>query len=188
VLNTDQNFGLGHTLWVHRGKFGGVLNGVDYDVWNPEIDPFIARRYTIDSLDFKYENKRALRERFWLRDGFKPIVAYVGRLDGQKGVHLLRHALFYSLRNGAQFVLLGVSPEPGINGSFRHLKHYLNNNPDCHLEFRFDTGLAHLVYAGADVLVAPSNWGTLRSGPDDRAEIWDSPDRALGRRPGRYDL
>ena len=37
ALNTDQNFGLGHTLWIHRGKFGGVLNGVDYDVWNPEI-------------------------------------------------------------------------------------------------------------------------------------------------------
>jgi glycogen synthase len=32
-------------LWVHRGKFGGVLNGVDYDAWNPEVDPFIARRY-----------------------------------------------------------------------------------------------------------------------------------------------
>ena len=39
ALNTGQNFGLGHTLWTHRGKFGGVLNGVDYDVWNPEIDP-----------------------------------------------------------------------------------------------------------------------------------------------------
>ena len=61
---------------------------------------FIARRYTVESIDLKYENKRALRERFWLRDGFKPIVAYIGRLDGQKGVHLVRHALFYSLWNG----------------------------------------------------------------------------------------
>ena len=76
ALSTDQNFGLGHTLWVHRGKFGGVLNGLDYDVWNPEIDPFIAQRYSAASLDLKYDNKRALRERLWLRDGFKPIVAY----------------------------------------------------------------------------------------------------------------
>lgn len=158
ALNTDMGCGLGPTLRVHRGKFGGVLNGVDYDVWNPEIDPFIARRYTIDSLDPKYENKRALRERFWLRDGFKPIVAYVGRLDSQKGVHLIRHALFYSLSNGAQFVLLGSSPEPSINSYFWHLKHYLNDNPDCHLELRFDAELAHLVYAGADLLVVPSNY------------------------------
>ncbi len=158
ALNTDQNFGLGHTLWTHRGKFGGVLNGIDYQVWNPEIDSLIARRYTIDSLDLKYNNKRALRERFWLRDGFKPIVAYVGRLDSQKGVHLVRHALFYSLWNGAQFVLLGPSPEASINGYFWHLKHYLNDNPDCHLELRFDSELAHLVYAGADLLVVPSNF------------------------------
>ena len=39
VMNTDQGLGLAHTLWIHRGKFGGVLNGVDYDVWNPEVDP-----------------------------------------------------------------------------------------------------------------------------------------------------
>ncbi len=156
VLDTDQNFGLGHTLWAHRGKFGGVLNGVDYDTWNPEIDPLINRRYGVDSLDLKYDNKHVLRERFWLRDGFRPIVAYVGRLDGQKGVHLIRHALFYSLWNGAQFVLLGPSPEPSINGYFWHLKRYLNDHPDCHLELRFDAELAHLVYAGADILVVPS--------------------------------
>lgn len=158
ALNTDQNFGLGHTVWVHRGKFGGILNGVDYDAWNPEIDPIIARRYGIELLDLKYDNKRALRERLWLRDGFKPIVAYVGRLDSQKGVHLVRDALFHSLRNGAQFVLVGPSPEPAINDSFWRLKHDLNDNPDCHLELRFDLELAHLVYAGADLLVVPSHY------------------------------
>ena len=55
--------------------FGGVLNGVDYDVWNPEIDPFIPRRYGPDSIDDKYVNKHVLRERFMLRDEYKPIVA-----------------------------------------------------------------------------------------------------------------
>jgi starch synthase len=158
AMNTEQGMGLAHTLWVHRGKFGGVLNGVDYAVWNPEVDPFIARRYSVDSLNLKYENKRALRDRFWLRDGLKPIVAYVGRLDSQKGVHLVRHAIFYSLWNGAQFVLLGPSPDPSINGYFWHLKHYLNDNPDCHMELSFDADLAHLVYAGADILIMPSNY------------------------------
>jgi starch synthase len=158
AMNSEQGLGLGHTLWVHRGKFGGVLNGIDYGVWNPEIDPLIARRYSPDAVDEKYENKRALRRRFWLRDDYKPIVAYVGRLDGQKGVHLVRHALFYSLWNGAQFVLLGPSPDPSIDGHFWHLKHYLNDSPDCHLELGFDADLAHLIYAGADILVMPSNY------------------------------
>ena len=158
AMNTDQGLGLGHTLWIHRAKFGGVLNGIDYDVWNPEVDPFIARRYSADSLDLKYENKRALRQRFWLRDSFKPIVAYIGRLDGQKGVNLVRHALFYSLHNGAQFLLVGPSPDPSIDGLFSHLKHFLNDNPVCHLELGFDRDLAHLVYAGADMLVMPSNY------------------------------
>lgn len=158
AAGTDQNFGLGHTLWVHRGKFGGVLNGVDYDMWNAEIDPLIPSRYGISSLDDKYDNKRALRERFWLRDGFKPIVAYVGRLDSQKGVDLLRHALFYTLANGGQFVLLGPSSDPAIERQFWQLKHELNDNPDCHLELRFDAELSHLIYAGADLLVVPSRY------------------------------
>ncbi len=55
-------------------------------------------------------------------------------------------------------MLLGPSPESSINGYFWHLKHYLNDNPDCHLELRFDAELAHLVYAGADLLVALSNY------------------------------
>ncbi|MGD0106462.1 MAG: glycogen synthase [Rhodopila sp.] len=158
ALTTEQNFGLGQTLWIHRDKFGGVLNGVDYEVWNPEIDPLIPRRYGVDSLDQKSDNKRALRERFFLRDGFKPIVAYVGRLDSQKGVDLLRHALFYTLANGGQFVLLGPSADPAISEEFWQLKRELNDDPDCHLELRFDAELPHLIYAGADLLVMPSRF------------------------------
>jgi starch synthase len=153
---TDQGYGLGHTLQVHGDKFGGVLNGVDYEVWNPETDRFIPYRYGVDTLQDKYGNKDALRDRFWLRKDYKPIVAYVGRLDQQKGVHLIRHALFYALWNGAQFVLLGTSPERDISNYFWHLKNYLNDSPDCHLELGFDEDLSHLIYAGADMVVVPS--------------------------------
>jgi starch synthase len=156
TATSDQNFGLGHTLWVHREKYAGILNGVDYDVWNPETDPFIPRRFGIKSLNGKDENKRALRDRFWLREGLTPIVAYVGRLDTQKGVGLLRHAIHYTLGHGGQFVLLGPGSEPEVEHQFWRLKHELNDNPDCHLELRFDAELAHLVYAGADILLVPS--------------------------------
>ena len=91
-----------------------------------------------------------------LREEPKPIVAYVGRLDHQKGVGLIHHAIFYALAQGAQFVLLGAGSDPAIAGHFWHLKRHLNDDPDVHLELRFDNELAHLVYAGADMVVMPS--------------------------------
>ena len=48
---TDQGMGLGHALYIHREKFGGVLNGIDYDVWNPEIDILIPSNYTADTVE-----------------------------------------------------------------------------------------------------------------------------------------
>jgi starch synthase len=156
ISNTDQGYGLGHTLWTHQGKFGGILNGVDYSVWNPEIDSHIPVRYGAESLDEKYRDKEALRQRLLLRQDFKPVVAYVGRLDRQKGVHLIRHAIFHVLAGGGQFVLLGSSEDPAINGHFLNLKHELNDNPDCHLEIGYDEDLAHLIYAGADMKIVPS--------------------------------
>jgi starch synthase len=153
----DYGFGLSHALGVHQGKFGGVLNGVDYDVWNPEIDPLILARYPVWDIDCKYQDKEALRDRFWLRKTWSPVVAFVGRLDEQKGMHLVHHALFYTLAQGGQFVLLGdANHHDGISGHFRHLKNYLNDSPDCHLEIGYQEELAHLVYAGADLLVVPS--------------------------------
>jgi starch synthase len=156
VRYTDWGYGLGHILHVNQNKFSGVLNGLDYEMWNPATDSYIDHHYDVDHVESKYENKSALRGRLLLADEFKPIVAYVGRLDTQKGVHLIRHALFYSLQRGAQFVLLGSSPELGINAEFWQLKHELNDNPNCHLEIGYDEELAHLIYAGADMLVVPS--------------------------------
>jgi starch synthase len=153
---TDQGQGLGHTLHLHGAKFGGVLNGVDYDLWNPEIDPSIPARYGSEWIEDKYVDKQALRERFLLAQNFKPVVASIGRLDRQKGVDLIRHALFYALAEGAQFVLLGTSPDPAIGAEFWQLKYELNDHPDCHLELSFSVELAHLIYAGADLLVMPS--------------------------------
>jgi starch synthase len=91
-----------------------------------------------------------------LADNEKPSVAFVGRLEPQKGLDLVRHALFYSLNHRAQFVLLGSSPERDINSYFWELKRHLNDSPDCHIEVGFDEGLAHLIYAGADMIVVPS--------------------------------
>lgn len=151
-----QGFGLEPTLHTHHYKYGGIVNGIDYDTWNPEIDPHIPAHYNVDDIDQKYANKRALRDRLLLADNAKPIIAFIGRLDPQKGLDLVRHALFYSLNHAAQFVLLGSSPEHEINNYFWELKRHLNDCQDCHIEVGFDEDLAHLIYAGADMIIVPS--------------------------------
>ncbi len=156
IMHASQNYGLGHTLHVHGGKLGGILNGLDYDVWNPETDSHIPRRYGIETLDAKYENKAALRQRFWLRDTLKPIVCYVGRLDHQKGLPLITHAIHYCLHHGCQFVLLGTSPDGRIAHHFAGLKRHYNDHPDCHLELGFNEDLSRLIYAGSDMIIMPS--------------------------------
>lgn len=156
IKSSDLGCGLGHTLYAHQAKFGGVLNGIDYGVWNPQIDSHIPFNYTVDNLEDKYKNKDALRDRLLLRKEFKPLVAVVSRLDDQKGVGLIRHGIFFALGNGCQVALLGSSPDPKINTDFWNLKRQLNDNPDCHLELAHDEELAHLIYAGADMILIPS--------------------------------
>jgi starch synthase len=153
-----QGFGLEPTLHIHHAKYGGVVNGIDYNVWNPEIDHYIPYHYGADNIEEKYNNKRALRDRLMLADNEKPIVAFVGRLDPQKGLELLRHAIFYTLHRRGQFVLLGSSPDGQINNYFWGLKHQLNDNPDVHIEIGFNEELSHLIYAGADIMLVPSRF------------------------------
>ncbi len=157
--HTELGYGLGGTIDRHQEKFKGILNGISYEMWNPETDPLIPHPYTAQTFEEKAKNKKELRDRLLLdatKD--KPIVCYIGRLDGQKGVHLVHHALYYVMSRGAQFVLLGSATEPSINSWFWHEKNYLNENPNCHLELGFNEELAHLIYAAADIIVVPSNF------------------------------
>ncbi|PSB03656.1 glycogen synthase GlgA [Merismopedia glauca] len=153
-----EGCGLEPTLNIHHSKFSGILNGLDYNFWNPEKDAYIPHPYSADNFAEKAKNKKALRERLLLSDEDKPLVCYIGRLDQQKGVHLVHHSMYYALERGVQFVLLGSATEPSINAWFQHEKEFLNNNPNCHLELGFNEELSHLIYAAADIIVVPSNY------------------------------
>jgi starch synthase len=157
--HTDVGCGLGHTLHLHQHKFTGVLNGIDYGFWNPEGDHHLPYPYSKENFDNKARNKKVLREQLNLQDEVdKPLIAYIGRLDQQKGVHLLHHAMYYCLHHKAQFVLLGSATEAAINAQFWHEKNFLHSNRDCHLEISFNEELAHLIYAAADMVLVPSNY------------------------------
>jgi starch synthase len=155
---TEIGYGLQPTLERHQNKFCGILNGIAYDVWDPETDRYIPHPYAVDCVTDKKLNQKALRSRLLLEDSDRPIVCFIGRLDDQKGVHLVHHALYYALERGAQFVLLGSATDYSINTWFAHEKAVLNENPNCHLELGFNEELAHLIYAGSDLIVVPSNY------------------------------
>jgi starch synthase len=158
ALHTEINCGLGHTLELHQAKFQGVLNGIDFEFWSPDVDKYIPNNYTTEDFEQKAYNKKALRERLNLDDSDKPLIAYIGRLDAQKGVHLVHHAIYHALERQAQFVLLGAATEPSIHSWFAHEKEFLADNPDVHIELGFNEELSHLIYAAADMIVVPSNY------------------------------
>jgi starch synthase len=156
IQNTDQGMGLQETLLAHDRKFGGVLNGIDDQIWNPLTDTHIERQYGPQSLPDKAVNKAVLRERLGLREARNPLVAVVSRLDAQKGVELIAHSVRYALDNGCQMVLLGSAQDPALDKMFRAIKQETDANPDCHLELGYDEDLAHQIYAAADMIVIPS--------------------------------
>ncbi|KAL4419296.1 hypothetical protein ABPG77_001628 [Micractinium sp. CCAP 211/92] len=143
----------------HHGKFWGIRNGIDPDIWDPAEDPLLPRGYTADSVvEGKAAAKAELRKRMQLSNADVPIVGCVTRLTHQKGIHLIKHAAWRALERGAQFVLLGSAPDPKVQAEFNQLANELARQyPDrARLWFAYDEPLSHLIYAGCDIFLVPS--------------------------------
>lgn len=156
VQQTEQGMGLQGVLRAHGHKFGGVLNGIDQAVWDPETDPHLPESYGVETLPAKAASKRALRERLGLADASKPILAIVSRLDHQKGVHLLEFGIRHALAHQCQVVLLGTALDPLIDARFRAIQAETATSPDARLVLAYDEALSHLIYGGADMILIPS--------------------------------
>nr|WP_242445554.1 glycogen/starch synthase [Chromatium okenii] len=114
IQHTEQGMGLQPLLNTYAHKFGGVLNGIDEEIWNPELDPLIPTNFGVETLPRKALNRQALRSRLGLQTVDKPIMAIVTRLDYQKGVDLIAHGIHDTLAHGGQIVLLGTALDPAI--------------------------------------------------------------------------
>ena len=79
----------------------------------------------------------------------------MSRLTAQKGIDLIKHAAHHTKFRGAQFVLLGSAPDPKIQGDFNALGSSLSDDCAAFI-FSYDEPLSHLIYAGADMVRAPS--------------------------------
>lgn len=139
-----------------RGRdLSGILNGVDYSVWNP-ADAKIAKPYSVDDLEGKKACKRALQLEFGLStNAGGPLFAVVSRLTSQKGMDLLLAALPELLREGAQLVVLGTG-EGDLEAGFRYAASVNSDNVAVYIGY--DESMSHRFMAGADVLLVPSRF------------------------------
>ncbi|MED6160549.1 Soluble starch synthase 3, chloroplastic/amyloplastic, partial [Stylosanthes scabra] len=140
-------------------KFHGIINGIDPDIWDPYNDNFIPVPYTSENVvEGKRAAKQALQERLGLKRADLPLVGIITRLTHQKGIHLIKHAIWRTLERGGQVVLLGSAPDPRIQNDFQNLANQLHSShsDQARLCLSYDEPLSHLIYAGADFILVPS--------------------------------
>jgi len=155
ILTPEFGFGLDGLLRGRRQALRGILNGADYDAWNPANDRSLPRPYGPDGLEAKAEAARTLRERFGLRRSDRPLIGALGRLARQKGFDVLAAAAPGLLDLDADLVLLG-SGDPSLEARLRDLADGLAGRVGVRLGF--DMELAHLLTGGCDLLLVPSRY------------------------------
>ena len=157
-IQTDE-FGVGLAdLLRRRGDhLFGIVNGVDYEEWNPRKDTLIPFRFSERDLRGKEDNKKALHEKVGLRyDADAPLVGIVSRLTGQKGFELLPDVLPALMqREDLRLVVLGSGEERIENYFARAQTTYAGR---VAFKNHFDNGLAHLIEAASDMFVMPSRY------------------------------
>ena len=166
VTTPEGGRGLDKIVLQYKDKFSGIINGIDYSYWNPEVDRYLPAHFSSRALpankkdratlDHKAFVKKVLRERLLLAEEHRPIVAAVVRLVPQKGIELIKHALERTLQLQGQFVLLGTSPIPAISADFHRLKMRYDEHPHVHLILHHQEELAHLIFGGSDMFMVPS--------------------------------
>ena len=156
IQTPEFGYGL-EGLLDHRKEFlGGIINGIDLDIWNPETDPYITQHYTAATLNKKQLNKYELQRRFAFPANERiPLFGLIGRLVEQKGIDLILECLPEMAAMDMQFVLLGS----GDKGFEKTLKSLAHQYPDkIAINIGYDESLAHLIEAGADIFLMPSRF------------------------------
>jgi starch synthase len=157
IMTRESGYGLDALLRYRHFDVHGILNGLDYVVWDPSTDRHLAANFDAGSLERRLINKRALQKRAGLaeRDDV-PLVAMVTRLDWQKGLEITGHVLHLLMNNHAgeaQCVVLGAGA-PQYEITLRHIAGYHHGRMTTFL--CYDAELAPLIYGGSDLFLMPS--------------------------------
>lgn len=156
ILTPEFGCGLQDFLNSRRSVVSGILNGLNQDSWDPSRDSALSKCYTMDSLDDREENKKALLQEFDLPyDPQVPLVILISRMDPQKGVDLAVDSLKEMAHHPWQAILLGTG-DPILESACRSLEAQFPER--VRAAIRFDTKLSRRMYAGGDLLLMPSRY------------------------------
>lgn len=155
ILTNEYGFALDGSLRNRENSLVGILNGIDYTVFNSETDQLIDKNYTTRNLKIgKQKNKTSVLKFFGLKENKKPMVSFIGRLVDQKGIHLMEQTFEDLIHHtDATFVVLGSG-----DYYFENYFDYLHNKyPGRFLFYRgYNEELAHKIYAASDIFLMPS--------------------------------
>lgn len=156
IKTTEQGFGLEGFFQGRAASLVGILNGIDYEIWDPQTDKIIAKTYSPENLSGKRSCKIDLQRTFGLLENPDiPLVGLVSRLTTQKGFDLLEEALDQLLSRGLQLVLLGIGDE--------RFQKFFSKVPieypgKVGVQIGFDESLSHRIIAGSDLFLMPSRY------------------------------
>jgi len=156
LLTPEYGHGLDHVLNGRIKDFFGILNGVDYNIWNPETDKYLSHNYSLKDLTGKGENKKLLLKKFNLPiKPDVPLIGIISRFAIQKGFDIILSSMEYLLSLNAQWVVLGTG-ESEYEEEFSKLA---KDHPDkLGLFVGYNNKLSHFIEAGADMFLMPSQY------------------------------
>ncbi len=155
ILMPEYGLGLDPLLQARQENLFGILNGIDTEIWNPDIDAALAQTYTADTLSMRAVNKAVLQREVGLPVRPEvPLLSFVAHLNATRGLDVLLAALeALIVRNEVQFVLLGTG-EAHYEDLYRDLQ---SRFPESVRVFiKHDNRLARRIYGGADIFLMPS--------------------------------
>lgn len=155
-IQSDKEYmqGLDKFLREKRPKIVGVLNGIDYSVWNPETDTHLAATYSAVNPAGKLTNKQALLKNFGLEaNPRQPVIGMMNSLREEKGIGLVIEAFDKLIAQGVKLVILGAGDEKYQSLLSKLVKKHSRN---AAASFRRDEAQTHLFMAGIDMLLMPS--------------------------------
>lgn len=156
IMTEQYGAGMHRLMRSKKRHLYGILNGIDYTIFDPRHDKSIIKHYWIDSLEKKSENKQDLQRQFHLPiSAGVPVIAIVSRLTGQKGIDLVDSVMPELMDLGAQFIILGSGTEKNERVFLNAVKKYPKQ---VAAKLSFDADLAQVIYAGADMLLMPSKF------------------------------
>ena len=157
IQTPEFGYGLEGVVRNRADRLVGILNGVDYALWNPEKDKFIAAKYSVKDLSGKHTCKQALLDLFQIpaEHADKPVIGIVSRFADQKGFDLIAERAHELMQEDLILIVLGTGDRK-YEDLFRALAAAY---PDrVGLRIAYDETIAHKIEAGADMFLMPSRY------------------------------